>query len=274
MNAKVYFFAEGCRSAAFKSGFVLDAIFRFLNGTGLVSAGFALLIFARSRAAIAIFASVFVCVFYLRFPGALYHNSFRYLSVFIPFCWMGWMAGLANASYLIRWFSVALALIATLLTLPDMLQTISAYQEKTASRFEENHSVVDWVRTHLPPDAIVLIHDAGLISTVGTQPLIDLVGLKSPSSTIINKRILYKECRRDPAAISDIALQGNASYLVVNRNWDRIFKLTSALKAEGWTVRRADVERRKSYYEVFHITPPVKSTPSPVVSFHHAQPVR
>lgn len=267
VNAKVFFFAEGCRSAAFKSDFMFKAIHQFLGSLELVSFGFVLLLLARSRLAIAVFMCVFAFAYYLWFPGALYHNHFRYLSIFVPLCWIGWIAGLTSSSQSVRFLSFVLAIVASLATLPDMVHTIQAYREETATLFQDNYSMAEWVSRHVPPKAIILIHDAGLISTIGTQPLIDLVGLKSPSASVINKRILYKECRRDPAALNDIALQGGASYLIVDRDWDRIFKLTSALQTDGWRVQRVDVERGKSFYEVFHITPPTGSMPPLVRRF-------
>src|SRR6185437_14310541 len=63
-----------------------------------------------------------------------------------------------------------------------------------------------WVDTNVPADAVVLVHDAGAISTFAHRRAVDLVGLKTPSSIEAHRRLTAPSCGRDrPAAIADIA---------------------------------------------------------------------
>jgi hypothetical protein len=103
---------------------------------------------------------------------------------------------------------------------------------------------------------VIMVHDAGYISLRGSQPLIDLVGLKSPSSVEAHRRYTWTACRRDPRALDVIARASEAKYLVVLDDWDRIFELSAGLRRAGWSVLRADRERGATRYTVYRIAHP------------------
>jgi len=128
------------------------------------------------------------------------------------------------------------------------------YIDDTDSVSTDNYQMSQWVAQHVPKDAAIVVHDAGRISMLGEQPLIDLVGLKSPFSMEVHRQTTFKECRRVPMAISDIARHAKASYMVVTADWDRTFKLTESLRRTGWTIERADKERGDSRYRVYRIS--------------------
>jgi len=120
--------------------------------------------------------------------------------------------------------------------------------------------VSDWVATHVPADAVVMVHDAGYISLQGRQPLVDLVGLKTPASVEAHRRFTWSQCRRDPRAMDAIARASGARYLVVLDDWDRIFELSAGLRQAGWSVLRADGERGATQYSVYRIAQPASGT--------------
>jgi len=120
------------------------------------------------------------------------------------------------------------------------------------SRFELA-GVSEWISTHLPAEAILLVHDAGYISLKGTHTLVDLVGLKTPSSIEIHKNLTFRGCTRDPLAIDLIARRNHVTHFVVLDEWDQIFHLTDALRATGWRLTRTDEERGPTRYKVYQL---------------------
>src|SRR5260370_25491332 len=75
---------------------------------------------------------------------------------------------------------------------------------------------VAWCNSHLAPGSEILIHDAGYISFAGHFGLIDMVGLKTPASIAIHKRLTWPSAGRDRGlAIAQIADSFHPHYLVV-----------------------------------------------------------
>ncbi|MBQ9259792.1 MAG: hypothetical protein IJ187_08095 [Neisseriaceae bacterium] len=129
-----------------------------------------------------------------------------------------------------------------------------SFIEKEAGITKDNFQASYWITQHIPHHSVILIHDAGLISEIVKNPLVDLVGLKTPSSIDIHRKMTYQQCRRTPDAVATIAENAQAQYFVVNRDWNRFFRLTQSLKDRGWDVKRIDNERGATHYQVYKIT--------------------
>lgn len=254
--AKLYFFAEGCLPNSTKYSLAVGATSVFLTYLGAGSLGFIALLLTGSRWITIGFIVIFWLTYSARLPGALHHNEYRYLHILIPLAIFGWAAWLANKSCWIRRSAKVILFFAVIGAAVDLAIPWRKYTNGLNFSKHELHDVSIWAANHVPANDVILIHDAGYISTIGSQPLVDLVGLKTASSVEIHRRSTWATCSRRPEAIHEIALAGNAKYMIVLTDWDRIFKLTAALKKFNWAVDRADPERGGSSYKVFRITPP------------------
>ncbi|MCR8724105.1 hypothetical protein [Frigidibacter sp. ROC022] len=256
VSAKTYFFAEGCQPAAARAYLAAGGVAGFLGTVGAFGFGFALVVASRLRSIAAGFIFVFLLAYFFRFPGALWHNEFRYLYLLLPFAVLGWSSALAHQNATFRRVTAVIGLMAVTHVVMTAGTRLSAYVDEARTVSKENLSASLWVAQNVAPDDVVMVHDAGLISLHGRQPLVDLVGLKSPSSAKVHHDMTYAQCRRVPQAISEIAGRAGAGYMIVTRDWNRIFRLTEALEATGWTVERADGERGDTLYQVYRIDQP------------------
>jgi len=253
ISAKGSFFAEGCQPLFLRLGFAAMALRGYIFDLGPFSLGFVLVSLTQLRWTLLAFVVAFFLAYALQLPGALFHNSFRYAYLLMPLAVFGWSAGLSSPYWTLRVCCMTLIIWVGITTVPaiePLTQQAIARAKQVAS---DNTEMSKWVASHVPEDAVVMVHDAGRISQFGGQPLIDLVGLKSPYSAEVHRRMTYARCQRAPEAIAEIATHAHASYLVVTRDWDRVFKLTASLRAEGWQVERADAERGNTLYQVFSI---------------------
>ncbi len=209
---------------------------------------------SRLRFICAGFILIFVLTYLFRFPGALAHNYSRYLYVLLPIAVLGWSVGLGHADRRIRRASLAAGALAAIQVAVFASPNIAFYAGQVRTLSRDNAAMAEWVAKNLPPDAVVMVHDAGRISLSGNQPLVDLVGLKSPFSADVHRGATYARCERTPSAISDIARRSGAGFIVVTTDWDRIFGLTESLARTGWKVARADTERGDAFYRVYRIS--------------------
>ena len=255
-SAKVYFFAEGCHPFIDKLRFSSLAMLLFLQGLGLASAGVLGLLNRRLRFVALSFTAIFLLAYILRFPGALFHNGFRYAYLLVPLVMAGWIALLALESRGVRLISRTGLVAATLWSVTQLPDTFARLRGEIEITRIERAGISAWIEQNVPADTPILVHDAGYISLHGRQPLIDLVGLKTPSSVPAHVHFTWGACARHPGAIDQIARHSGARYFVVLDEWDRIFMLTASLKAAGWAVERADVGRARSSYKIYRIIPP------------------
>lgn len=258
--AKAYFFAEGCLPMRRKLAWVKAAGGTFLQAIGLAFLGFVALPLSRARWAGAAFIPLLLLAYALRLPGALFHNFQRYLYVLLPFAMTGWAALLGWRDLDARRMGRALLLLAVALSAVGTPAAWRLYAGAVGFSRTELAGMTDWLAAHVSEDDVVLVHDAGYVSLRGRQPLVDLVGLKSPSSVAAHRRWTWTACRRDPRAIDEIARESGARYLVVLDDWDRLFRLSEGLRSMGWHVTRADVERGATRYAVYHVAPPADPT--------------
>lgn len=254
LAAKTYFFAEGCRPLVVKTFAGLEGARLFLAELGPFALGFLMVAASRLRWLALAFVTLFLLAYVERLPGALQHNFGRYCHLLVPLGVLGWACCLGHANRVLRLGSRALGAVAALFAIVAAISGYRFLAAEVATFADDNGASAAWVASHVPRDAVVLVHDAGKISLVGEQPLVDLVGLKSAFSIEVHRATTFKACHRVPMAISEIARHAGASYLVVTEDWDRLFRLTESLRFTGWTVERADVERGSSTYRVYRIT--------------------
>jgi hypothetical protein len=257
--AKAYFFAEGCRLIVQKLLHTKQAGGFFLQEIGLAFLGFVALPLARVRWIALSFIPIFLLAYVLRLPGALNHNFHRYLYVLMPFAFAGWVVIVTLRNQLDRRIGRALLVAALGVALVRADVAWKTYVHYVQFSRTELAGVTDWLAEHVAEGDTVLVHDAGYISLRGRQPLVDLVGLKSPASVEVHRRYTWTTCGNDPRAMDAIARQSGARYLVVLDDWDRIFQLSEGLRRTGWSVTRADRERGQTRYAVYRIVSPERA---------------
>lgn len=256
MDAKAAFFAESCRPLADKAALAGRHI---LAWGGIFFPASALAIAwvpSSSKGRLALAASlVTLVVFALVLPGGLTHNGYRYLfPIGVPIVALGLARALQPRSVLVRITSLGVV-GASLVMWP--LQPWAGSKEGA-----ERVAAATWVREHVDPLAPLLVHDAGAIAVFTTNPLIDLVGLKTPSSIAAHKKWTLPSCgaERDKA-VASIAGASGAQYFVVTLDWDHFFSLTPALRDAGFTVRELRAPPLgEDGYKVFRIDRPSVGT--------------
>ncbi len=253
VSAKLYFFAEGCAPFLAKLQYISGALSNIVMLGGLLLIGGVMLLFHRLRFVVLVFVILFLLSYTLRFPGALYHNWYRYIHLFAPFVVFGWAIWLAAESRRLRGAGAVMLAVAVGLSLSGFQRVLWGYGEGIRITQDELGGVADWVAEHVPASSVVLVHDAGFISSRGEQPLVDVVGLKTASSVDVHRYTTWGMCARYAGAISHIAERSKAEYFVVLNDWDRSFGLTESLRITGWRVRRMDSDRGDSMYKVYQI---------------------
>lgn len=255
ISAKAYFFAEGCGPWRDKVEAVGRIMSEFLSTIGIAGLGIAGVVATRQRYLALGFLAAFLSAYLVFLPGALHHNKFRYLQLFAPFLILGW-AGLLSlrgkAVALTTRSGLAVAILSSVILLPH---AVLEYSDSIKFTRRQMGGVARWGEDNLPADEAVLVHDAGYISLHGPQPLVDLVGLKTPSSTQVHRELTWKTCSRDPRALEEIARRNDARFFIALGDWDRTFGLVAAFKARDWRIERVDAERGETEYKVYRIAP-------------------
>jgi hypothetical protein len=255
VKAKEFYFAEGCAPASFKLTWVKKSAFEFALLLGLTGAGFALGLRSALGWINLAFAAVFFYVYYKTFPGALAHYDYRYLYIFVPLAMYGFAVGLSDRRALIRGITVALVLASLTQALWDAPGRFRHMLDERRFTRDELEPVAAFAREHLPPNATVLVHDVGYVSTATSLHLVDMVGLKTPSSVPVNFEFIWKPCGRSRGAgLNKIAINSGAKYFIVLAEWDRIYKLTGSLRWLGWQL--TPLRPGNPAYQVYALTPP------------------
>lgn len=251
-GAKKYFFAEACQNSQIKNNFIFTGILDFLLSLGLMSIGLIGILFTRFKFIFLAFAIIFYAVYYMELPGGIHHNYFRYQYVFYAFAIVGiieFLALLKNKKTIL-----SITIIILISSLFSLNQNLNQFKNSISFTKNENFTVGEWVKNNVDKKDVVMIHDAGFISNISNNKLVDLVGLKTSTSVGINKVTRWKACGNDPRAIDAIASMNNAKYFIVLNVWDDIFQLTNSLRYMGWRVNRVDESRGETAYKVYKIS--------------------
>lgn len=254
IEAKRVFFAEGCAPSGARWRMASAGASTFVVTIGpCVLAVFFLVRSSLGKCALA-FVTLFFFTYFERLPGALFHNLGRYIYILLPVVLLGLVCGLCDTSRLIRcsaYFLLALSCLHIARSFPYHWQYFLYDRESYTQAFS---SLSEWSNHHLPSNTTLLIHDAGYISYATRFHMVDIVGLKTPSSINTNRTYTYNTCGMGRAlAIREIARSGKPDYLIVVRDWNRIFHITQDLALSGWQMEEVFANE---YYGVYRLTPP------------------
>jgi hypothetical protein len=260
VSAKRYWFAEGCLDPTIKWHWVTDNTWNFIGMTGVLAASAILLTLTRLGRAGLIFIAALLVAYYREFPGALAHFDHRYLYVVLPFLLFAPASCFAASRSLIRHGATAIVAISAalgLVTIPAMWRRHTYYMEFTR---DELSTVARWANDFIPAGSTVLVHDAGYIAAATNHTLIDVVGLKRPRSIDEHRRLTWPSCgRRRGEAIERIARETRPQFVIVLRDWNRLFRITPALRERGWNLQKVR-SGGDAGYEVFKVSPPGEPT--------------
>ncbi len=253
IEAKRNYFAEGCGSGKLRSAALEAALFSFQDDVGLLYWIACLLpLTALGRIGL-LFSVVFGFAYYLEGPSLLRHYEQRYLYLLLP--WLIYGVGLALTAKRrqVRAAGAAFLLICS-------VQSGAEQRE----HWRSHHAYLRWTRSELQPlarwlneharDRKILLHDAGYVGFAVHAPLVDLVGLKTPTSLAPHRELTFPGCSREARgrAIARIAAREQPQYLVVIEGWDKIFGISSTLLANGWQLEPRYQGAKYRVFELHH----------------------
>jgi len=190
-------------------------------------------------------------------PSSLWFNDFRYLyPILAPWAAYGLTRMLARASHPGR----AAATLA-LATLVWTTYLGSLRPDMNAAIFEERRRAAEWIDANTPPSAVLLLHDAGVLSEYAHRRAVDLVGLKTPESMETHAAMTLASCgARRAEAIVSIAERSGATYLVMENDWGQVLDVAPAASARGLTLIAVRPSPRADWfgqnaYRIDRITP-------------------
>lgn len=227
MNAKTFFFASGCHPAREKT-LLMGAI---LCAWAWQAAPLALGLIGNlrdrlGRLGLLVLAAV-LTTYWLTFPAGLHHNEFRYTyALLVPLSVWG----------LRRWLQTAApGTLTGIVALLGSLLYLSPWPTRVPPTMApELQASAEWIDAHAEPGATILIHDAGAMSVFAHHSLVDLVGLKTPSSIAAHQRDTWPSCGAGRGvADAAIARDSGASYLMVVSDWEPAFHVADGITAQG-----------------------------------------
>jgi hypothetical protein len=228
-----------------------------VNVMTLVPAFLGLVFLRRSPITLVVwgFFGVFMAAYYAQLPAGLHHNYFRYLHILAPLSVFGLLMAACNGNRVSGYIPLAVASLLTAATLPfswGMYETELAYTRR------ESAGMADWVNENLSPNARILIHDAGYIAFATPFQLIDLVGLKTPSSIPYHQRWTAPTNGAGRGeAIHQVALSSNPTHAVILNDADGYWgAAANALRQRGWLLEAIRPAPQVRGYAVFRLTAP------------------
>ncbi len=254
VNAKRFYFAQAGWPAGLRAKLVAHGLFRFLKDFGLLSVFAVFLVRSWLGRVGIVYGGVLLLAYFVQFPGALLTYEGRYLFPLLPFLLLSATYALRLARPVLRAGAagvLALALGLSLLHLPGFWNRHLANCHYAVNDLA---GVAGWCNQNLPANSTLLIHDAGYIAYGTRFHLVDMVGLKTPSSIPYNHRLTYPSQGRERyLAVGEVAFRGHTSYLAVLDIWDRSYLTVAGLRALGWTVRLINADYA---YKIYAIQPP------------------
>ena len=242
-NAKLAFYAESRLPLELKLRASAGAIYN----SGLVPIYAGLIGIARPKAGWcgAAFIASILLLATLTLPSSLAWNYHRYLAVTIPVAIFG-LASFAGD----RTGPWAYALLAAF-SVPGTYGAITELRQARAD-YAQTLAAMDTMMNRLPPRAVILTHDAGMIAwTRPAAHIIDVVGLKTPSSIAFHQRFTSEGCQWGQA-LDHIARAGKADHALVQEVpfWSCV---RTNLMQVGW---RFELIGRAGKYGLYRISPP------------------
>jgi len=253
VEAKRFFFAQDLLPTHVKVSLGAQGLALFVGDLGLLTFyGFLLGRTGLGRILL-LAAAVLIAAYVVRFPAALGGYEGRYLYPLLPLLLYSAAAAFRAGPTVRR----AAATVLVLCLLQSGWRAPGFWAQHQGYCGFTRHELVGtaaWCNAHLPPGSTVLVHDAGYIAYATRFPLVDLVGLKTPSCVAVHRALTHPSggaLRGE--AVSRIALVNHADYLIVLEGWERIYGLASGLRAQGWDVRPVSDQFA---YHVYALRPP------------------
>jgi len=249
---KRQFLGDGCLTPAQAFAWLEIGLVNWVSGLGLVATvAVALPVTAFGR----LLGGTFLLALAAYTAGLpshlpLYH-AHRYLYGWWPVLLVGGLAPLAWS----RWMAVPVT-AAVLLAAPGA----STARQAWASAFlPEQAATAAWVRAHVPPDEPVAVIDAGHLAFSTAHRLVDVVGLKTPSSAAVHAASPVCAGGRG-ASLSRILTDSGVRYFVSWGEWEQWLRVSEDLRQQGWGVELARTRPAgvsgQVWYPVFRLTPP------------------
>jgi hypothetical protein len=236
MQAKAAWFAEACNPWPAKLSVASEAIRRLFGPEQLLVFIVAIVPLVRTRLGrIGLLSCVTTLLVYATvFPGALFHNYYRYTyAIVLPWLIYGGAELLAQMPVSRAWDGLVV-LIVTIVAATSPNSKTAPIRRQTAIDLIGS---AEWIQAHTDPGTKLMVHDAGAISEFASHPAVDMVGLKSPSSIPINERWTRGSCGRDRAeGVATIARMSRADYLIVTPEWNNLFRLSTGLRERGFDI--------------------------------------
>ena len=255
--AKRAFYAEVCLPEPIRRARVINSVRDMVGLLGALSAAIILLVTTRLGRAGLAFIVVLLAAYYSQFPSALAHYQHRYMYPIVPFLVFGVASCLRDERRSLRWTAGAIVVATALLSGYMAPAAWRRHQSFYASRTDELAAVATFTRDHIPATAKILVHDAGYIAYATDHRLVDMVGLKTPSSAAAHARWTLPSCGRNRGqAVHEIALASQAEYMIVLNGWDRRYGFVDNLARRGW---QCDIVRPVTSgrgYVIYQIKPP------------------
>jgi hypothetical protein len=256
IRAKDAFFAERSLPLRSKLDSAVVSLAAFGHVIGALGVGLAGLWRSSIGRAGLLCGSTLIAGYALRFPSALHHYDGRYLYPLVPLL----VAGLMMVIRMRPRFGlllVVLILAHTVISIPGRLERLDRWNREAAADVER---LAQWLNVNVPQGDEVVVHDAGFVSETTPFVLIDMVGLKTPSSIPVHAAITFPSGGRDrAAAIAEIITNARASYLVASDSF--VPGLDDQLAHLGWQVEqlRPAAGHAGTYYRVFKVVPPKRT---------------
>jgi hypothetical protein len=199
--------------------------------------------------------AVFFVVAAAIFPFAPQMQGGRYVIVFVPFGVLGFAVGMRAERVLVRRLAGGLLAFAVAYGLARLPEAFAAEREAIAFTSGELADTARWLDDNLPAGSRLLVHDAGYVSEATPFALVDAVGLKTPASAELHRRLTRRSCgERRGDALAAIAAQGRVTHLVELTAWEQRFGIARSLTERGWAVR--SLRQSRAGYSVYALAPP------------------
>ncbi|WP_147306469.1 hypothetical protein [Methylovirgula sp. 4M-Z18] len=186
-------------------------------------------------------------------PLGFMQNCGRYADPLIPLCLWALCSNYRDRRLIFR-FCVGLALIA----MPFQVAVALNNALQAEAIVQDSFDAAAWVNANVSPQDRILVHDAGVISYMTKLPLIDMIGLKTPSSVSAHlKWTLPSHGTGRANAIDEIAKNSSAQYVVLLHDGSKFWStIEQDLAFRGWRLDLVRPTGATPDYAVFRLTPP------------------
>ncbi len=254
INAKKYFFAEGCQGPIDRTLLLLKSLSVFVGPLLLINLFIPYLKSSRLGKVLMLFSGVFLGAYWINGPGTLVHNMGRYFYVLLPILFYAGLLyakdkDLKNNKHWL--FSAVLAqtvlgLGIVTIMIHNHIWFVENYHKGTANWLAENSRTTD----------TILVHDVGYLGyMLSDRKVIDIVGLKTAEIANFHKRITWESCGKERGrAIAEIVQTYKPAYVAVFSWWDEDFELTKNIKDVANITLAKDLEGNPAGYFVYKIT--------------------